>query len=521
MKHLFLLTLLVLAASTIGTVRHMPEQQSEVPVIYWVTDPNPARVEQVRTFHEWLVKNGYTREDDPTKPCVELEIDSANNDISKRIIQCVSRVGGDIMDFWSPSGDMSYFNDMGLVEDVTEVGIRLGFDPSQTWPSMESEITLPDGKGGRRQYMFPCNVATSQLWVNCETFRRFGLEVPPARWTFDEFERRGKEFVEVANRGLSQREFFFSASVDLERMYRSLGLSKYNETLTRCTLDDPRYVRVLKLLDQWTYEDRILPTDDEIRSFETAASYTGPVMALFNEGNFAMFKMGRYALIQLRKYGSLDLSVSEIPHGGYPNIEAATRSAAIYKGSQHKELAALFLKFLASEDYNAQIVADADAHPPNPRYAETDAFNRPPDHPNEWVVHARFAEGLRTISIGSVFSPYVAPRAVTRLIQQYVDEIKTRETSPEQCAQDTAKAVNREMERTLDENPGLRDRYREAVERQKKIDKMIGVWREIDRLEAQNKPVNDALRKRAKKIPLDLIGNAFYRRYYADKGWAE
>jgi multiple sugar transport system substrate-binding protein len=362
------------------------------------------------------------------------------------------------------------------------------------------------------------------FWVNAATFKKYGLEVPPLRWTFEEFERRGKQFVEVANRGRKRRDFFFAAQLgveDLATMYRSLGLSKYNETMTKCTLDDPRHVRVLKLLNKWIYEDRILPTRGEMESFATMQSYAGPVLALFDSGHFAMFTMGRYALIQLREYGALDLSVSELPHGGFPNVMCGTRAAVIYKGSKHKDLAVLFLKFLTSEEYNMQIVDDADAHPPSPAFADTEQFNRPEKYPNEWGVHERFANAMRTIAIGNCFSPFVAPRSVSNLIQEHLDKFTNRRVSAEQAAKDTARTINDEIQRTLKENPKLREPYRLSVERQKQIDKMMEPWRQIDRLKSQSKPIPVTLKARARKIPLELIKNPFYRRYYLHKGWAE
>ncbi|MFL2542591.1 MAG: hypothetical protein ACJ0UT_11600 [Candidatus Latescibacterota bacterium] len=60
MKRLFLICFLTLSAAGAATWMTEPDMGSDVPVIYWATDPNPARIEQVDKFHKWLVKNGHT-----------------------------------------------------------------------------------------------------------------------------------------------------------------------------------------------------------------------------------------------------------------------------------------------------------------------------------------------------------------------------------------------------------------------------------------------------------------------------
>ena len=486
MKYLFSACFLALAAASVATVLLRPHAQSDVPVLYWVTDVNPARMEQIRIFHEWLEKNGHPR--------FELRLDTANSDVFKMIIQGVSGVGGDIMDLWTGSG-MRYFHQVGLLTDVTEWAEELGFDPSHTYRSMEPEITL-DG----RQYMFPCNVAVIMYWANKETFAKYKQPVPPRRWDFETFERLGKRFVEAANPPGKRHTVFFANLVLTQVLRRSLGLSTFNETLSRCTLDDPRNAQLLKRVYKWTYEDHILPSAADRESFATASGYGGTELQLFNSGNYAMFWMGRYALIQLRKFGALQLWVSEPPHGGFPNTITGTRAATIYIGSNHKELAKYFLAYLASEDYNMQIVNDADALPPNPIYTQIEEFRRPPTYPNEWGCHEVFAETAETIAIGGSYSPFVVPSVMQRIEQEAEQGFMSGIYSAEEAAQLAADRINDEIQRTLKENPKLKPLYDRLVERQNRIDQR---------------------RDEGRKVPLAWIENPFYRRYYAFKGWAE
>ncbi len=486
MKYVFAIVFALLIAASVVTSWFAPEKQTDLPVLYWVTDPNPARKEQIRRFRKWLAKNNYPR--------MELRLDTANRDVSKMIIQGVSGVGGDIMDIGS-GGGMRYFHSVGLLTDVTQWAKELHFDPSHTYPALKPEITL-DG----RQYMFPCNVYAQMYWVNKATFKKYGCPIPPRRWNFDEFERRGKEFVAKANPEGQRRTIFFCNRPVPDLWRRSLGLSVFNESLTRCTLDDPRNVDVLKLTHKWTYVDHLFPSAADRESFSTESGYGGATLQLFNSGNYAMFKMGRYALIQLREFGQLELAVSEPPYapGGMPNTSTGTRAAAIYIGSKHKDLAKYFLAFLASEDYNMHIVEDADALPPDPQYTKREEFLRPAAYPNEWGCHAAFAEAAQTIAIGGSYSPFVVPSVVQRIERETTEGFMSDLYPAKRAAQIMADRINGEIDRTLKEKPKLRPLFDKLVQKQRTIDR---------------------LRQEGKRVPADLIDNPFHRRYYKFKGW--
>ena len=485
MKYIFLVCGIILIAVSFAVYYMNPEKESKDPVIYWVTDANPARVEQINLFQKWLKKNNY--------PKIELRIDTANRQTSKKIIQCVSGVGGDCMDL--SGGDMRYFHSMGLLVDVTDWGKELNFSPSTTWKAMIPEITIDS-----RQYQYPCNVSVNLYWVNKETFKKYNLPIPPISWTFDEFEKQGKEFVSVANKGKRYNSIFFLNQIDTRIMHRSLGLSALNESLTKCTLNDPRYIEVLKLKYKWTYKDRIIPSQADMDAVSTAAGYGGAGMQLFNSGNFAMYQCGRYALIQFRKFGKLDLAVIRPPYAEFENTHTATRANAIYAGSKNKELAKYFLSFLASKEYNMQIVDDADALPPNPKYTKIEEFLRPKKWPNEWGCHKIFADAMQDIAVGGAYSPFILFSVLNRITGNLENTFMAGINTAEYAAKESEIRINKEIKRNCTEDAELGKIYQKQLEKQKQI---------------------DALRKAGKKIPVALIDNPFYKKYYIYKGWAK
>ncbi len=500
MKYLFLIIALFLIVLSGIRAMTLPDMTSAVPVIYWSTDPNPARTEQIHLFHQWLEKNGYVTADGQHK--VEMRLDTANQGTNKLIVQGVSGVASDVFDMYS-GPVVRIYQTIGMVHDVTEAGLKLGFSPQSTYPALEADLTI-----NGRQYAFPCNVNTNLYWVNGEAFEKAGMDLPPARWDIPTFERIGREFIERSNPKGQRQTVFFVPNVDRLVLARSMGLSSLNETLTRPMYDDPRYNRVYELHYQWTYRDHLMPTAAERESFASASGYGGVNFQLFNAGRFALLDSGRYALIQLRQFNQtrrergqplLKLSVSELPYDHFPNSLGSTRCAGTYLGSPNRDLAVLFLAYLASEEYNMQIVRDGDALPPNPKYAQIPEFTNPPKYPEEWGVHEPFNKAMWEIAIPADHGPFIVPATMNRLENYHFQMFMNDRVTAEQAGQAAVKEIVGEIERTLREAPRLRPLYDEALATQKKIEEY---------------------RAAGKPVPLSWIKNPFHRKYYLEKGWA-
>jgi len=500
MKYLFIVCLAALTGAGVLTALWLPESRSSLPVLYWVTDPNPARQDQIKLFEQWMKDHGH--------PSVDLRVDTANNDQSKKIIQGVSGVAGDIWDLYS-NGETQYYYEIGLLRDVTEAAGRMGFDPSHTWKAAEPELMALTHDGRPRQYAFPDNATSGLYLINRQAFRRHNQPLPPKEWTIDEFERRGREFVKAANRGLPSRRYYFADGMSLKNWMRSCGVGEFNETLTRCTLDDPRFARLLERWRDWMDVYHIIPSQADFAAMTAAGGYGGTSPQKFNSGEFAMIFTGRFVLIQLRQFDAerkkkglplLDMGAADPPYEQFPNAMFATRSAAVYIGSHHPELATYFLSFLASEEYNMQIVRDADSLPPNPAYTHTEAYLHPPDHPNEWDVHEAFAKIAETIAIGNSYSPFVLRQVYSREMDDATQEFLAGRISADRAVKQIATRLNQEIARTLKENPELQPLYDKLIKDQQTI---------------------DALRARGEKVPLSLIRDPFHRAYYQFKGWAQ
>ncbi len=579
MKYLFLAIAALLIGAAFLTARMAPDAGSEVPIIYWVTDANPARQEQVKLFHQWMVEQGHyiehvlndesdaaaffrrnssrsirriIREVNPHAsnlcdwaddrsvevsfpvtvrlPKAELKLDMANADRTKKVVQGVSGVAGDVMDQDSGS-DLRYFRAIGLNTDVTEAAKELGFDMSATFPAIEPDLTLRDVDGNLRQYQFPCNVNASLFYVNRATFEQHGQPLPPRTWTIEEFERIGYAFVEAANKDLDKQYVFFINNIDFEVLRRTYGGSLYNETGTAAVLDEATR-KAYRTYYKWSYEGkyRLMPNAGDKASFATESGYGGPDAQLFSHddparGQYAMFFTGRYLLIIFRQINEaraaqgkppLDLDVVMPPHDRFLNTVVRTRAAAVYSLGKHPELATLFLAFLASKEYNEQIVKDGDALPPNPIYTKTEAYLRPPDYPEEWRVHEPFATAALEIAVGGSYSHFILQPVADRIENSWRGKYLAGLIDLDTAVREAEAALNAEIQRRLDEDrardePVLVPLYETLVERQKMIDERKA--RIAEHL-AAGRPIPEE-----DKIPVEWIENAFHVAYYRHLGW--
>ncbi len=489
MKTLFITVLLSLIVAGVVTYFTLPGS-SKTPIISWVIRADPVRETQIETFHRWLEENDY--------PAMELRLDimSRTKQDEKNIIQGVSGVAGDVLDCYT--GQVNLYQSVGMLEDLTDMAKELGFEASRTYPAIQ-EAMMVDG----RQYGFPRNVGIRFYWANLETFERAGLAAPPDAWSFEEFERIGREFVQALNEPGEYQDVFFIRPLsvwDRVIFMRSLGIDLFNETMTRSNMDHPIHQKVFQMYYRWVNELKIIPTKMEAEGLSSSSGGGSRVeVFLFRAGNFGLLAMGRWGLMHFRKVGPKKLAVCELPNGGFRNTFISYGAGVIYKGSPNKDLAGYLLKFYASDVYNNQIVENADALPPIPAYTEKETFLNPPDYPNEWGLHGRIREMTMDLGIAETYCPFVLLKPVSRYDLDATNKILADRASISEALELAAEFIEKDIQRKIQENEKLRLLYEKSIKDQAEIERLRNV---------------------GKLVPLELISNPFYRRYYVEMGWS-
>lgn len=483
MKYALLSIFIALCIATAIDHSTRSNVQSEVPILYWVTNISSARVKQVELFHEWIKERGY--------PEFEVRLDSTNSDASKKLIQGVSGVGADIISMVRDEAWL--FHATGMLEDLRPLAKKHGFTLDQTWGVAAHSFMV-----GREQVGFPRSMSLQTYFLNVRLFEKYGVPLPSLRWTVGEFEKTAQAFVAAANQGRDPRDrIFFCDIVNVATLRRGMGRSVMNETMTRCTLDNPESIRVIKLIHKWTYEDRIIPTQADLDFFAGSDTNTSRIQ-LFIRDRYALLTGGRYSLVQLREHSELKMEVRMTPYESFPNTLLGTGSVGIYKNSKHKELAAYLLEFFTSETYNMSVVRTADAIPPIPSYSSTEEYLHPADHPLEWQIHQETSD-LMAYAVAPEASPFILPTSFNRIESEYRLAALAGIYTPEEGMARAEDFVNREIEQTISADPQLRAKY----------DKLLKQQELIERLRAEGK-----------KVPAHLITNPFYQRYYRERGWS-
>lgn len=492
MKKLFVLIVQILTAASVYTWLSEPSMQEEVPVMYWKSDSNPQRFEQIELFHNWLKKHGHVTKDG--KPGVELRLDQSS--IQTSMIHAVSGVGGDIIDVGAVT---KFFHSMGVAEDLTPTAAAGKFDMTNTYSGLKGMLIF-----NGRQYAFICNGNLHNMWFNLDTLKKYGMPPPPEEWTPEEFEKYAREYVKRANEGNPRpRNFFGQSMVSQERMLlsmtRSLGYDFFNETMTASAIDNPATLKSLELLYKWTYEDRLFPTAAEVASANETGGYGGAVYSQFINGKLAMIITGRYALIRFRELEApINIHSSQYPMWDFKSMVISSRSTIIYKGSTNKKYAELFMTFLADKEYNDYIIEGADGLPPNPVYAIGNPKYLNP-RPNEGNVHAAELRWAMEISLPASESPYfnvLGTNWTTYVMGKYFSNSVTAQAALAEARM----RYDMGIADTVKANDELREQYK---------------------IDMANQKIIDECKARGKKIPAKLIKNPFYLVYYRARGMLE
>ena len=490
MKKLFLAITLVLCIASVVTVMTL-KGRSGRPTIVWSASLCQERVDQVAAFHKWLKENGYVDKNGELLFTVQLE----NADSQSTLIQAVSGMAGDLIDYVP----VKRFAPMGVLEDITDYAQEKGLDPGSSYGSAR-DLLMYEG----RQYAYPCNLAAHGMLCDVDTFRKYGMNPPPEEWTPDQFEAIGGEFTRRANEGKPRQEVFFSGAMPqaILPLARSAGTDVFNETLTAPTLTDKRFVDALGRYHRWVSVLHLIPTNAEIASENTdASSVNNQSTPQLVSGRYAMILTARYVNMDLRRFKSdpVRLSFVQFPEFGFKNLVLTSRNTAIYKGSKHKDLAKIFLLFLAGKDYNEIIIRSSDGLPPNPKWADNNPeYLNPPGWSNEGNLHKNELKWARAIAIPESLSPYY-PLADNKISYAY-GRVSNGLSSPEEALGIANQSIEYAIKETVAGTASLREKYKRDCELQKKIDECKAAGR---------------------KIPAAWIKNPFYLKYYRETGRLE
>lgn len=481
----------IFAALTVATFAVSLTRQRETslqPPVFMTGSPGPEVHERLEAFRKWRAERG--------APEVNLQLDAVNSGMNKVIMQGVSGMAADILQA-NGSADLGYFSSIGLLADLGPFARQGNYLPERFLPAIRSEMVV-DG----RQFGCPVSIYLLVTYINRSTFEELGLEVPPPQMNWDEFERRGREFVAKANPAGQRPRRFFVSGVNTAALRRSLGLDAFNETLTRCTLDDPRNAQVLDRIHKWTYEDRLIPSGTDMAALvsDGDAGVFGPRLYQFKIGNIAMITGGNYLTPALRRLGKIPLAVTMPPYAEFPNAVLGAQLLTLYAGSKNQAEAASYFEFLQSEEFFETILRNGDGIPTTREQAHRPEYLRPPEFPNEWGCNEEIVRSVEEAGFPYTVSPFVVFGVYNRIDTAAIDRFNTGLITAQEAGERAAKEINDEIALNISRRPALRKKFDELAARQAQI---------------------EDLRARGEKVPREWILNPFLKAYYEHMGWCE
>lgn len=426
-----------------------PRRDAKKVQLVWVSDPNPARKEQIAQFNEMF-------------PDYQLRLDPNNSGSQKIIFQSAANFGPSVFDSYG-SANLQNYVEAGVAADVTHLAREMGFDYTKTfkaaWPSFVYQ---------GRQYGFPCNVNANAVWINKGVFRRYGVPLPTSReWTWPEFVRIAKK-VTIARKDSRGYACYGCASVNYEELIMQYGGRVFREDGTRCTLDSPEAKAGLRMYFDLIFKHHVMPTPVEMQSMSGEGGWSQGERSMFANGRFAMLFGGRWQLITFRPYytvspgedrEALELTALPQPHapGRKPIVRAAARCALVSADAPNIRDAATFLRYLASPRYNRQLNRSADALPPLVSFARTEEFRTNKSYPQE-DFHEVFLEVI-AYGVGMETSPFVNPLEVSRILRSEVEAALAERQSPEQALETVARRINELIGRNVSRSKSLKQMY--------------------------------------------------------------
>lgn len=412
--------------------------------LYWSTDPNPARKEQLAPFHEMYP---------------DLKVVVEPNTFDRTIVQCSTGVGPDLIEIYN-TADMVAYIEAGILLDLTPYAEAMGFGPNSTYPRLVGNL-MYEG----RQYRYPANAASQVLIYNKKKFREAGLPYPESGMLWDDFLELMKPLTLKRESGRGYRQFALVLGEGyITDLLLQHGASMYKENGTRSALDSPEAIAAMQFYYDLMRKHEIIPTPSAAESLSAAGGWGFGEIRWFAAGHAAAIWGSRWMLVIFRQYPELheELGVALLPRltDGEPTSMSGTRGPGINVNCENVEEALLFMQYLASEDYAQVIAMSGDALPPLADYGEDAGRLLNPRFPQEDYQQV-FIDSMK-YALPMEVSPFISPIVANRIWTETFENVQNDLKSPEQAMRDAARQINTRIEQNVRERPDLQEKYLEA-----------------------------------------------------------
>ena len=190
-------------------------------------------------------------------------------------------------------------------------------------------------------YYMPGSYNTVGLYVNTELFEAAGVEIPAEDWTWEEFKAAGEK-IKAATGAYLYPAAAGGQFPDVSPWLLSNGANTFNEDWDEATFDSPEAIEAVEFLRSLV-EEGLSPVP--------GGEFDAPTQ--FARGELATFPGGRWPTGDIRRLDFVDeTQIVNFPMNSEKGSPVGWDAWPILKGSDNKEDAWTFIKFLISEEAN-------------------------------------------------------------------------------------------------------------------------------------------------------------------------
>jgi len=369
----------------------------------------------------------------------------------------------------------------GVAWDVTEAAGRMGFSMrDKVWPASVGEISHEG-----RQYSYPCNVNVNILIYNKNLFDRFQIPCPSGEMSWKEFADLAARMTRISS---SARDTIYGATwLGWSTYFDSLRGEYFSPDGTRILVAGEEMQTAFRMHHEDLFERRITPSSLEMKVMSAQGGWGAGSMNMFADGRFAMIVAGKWTLITFRRAHEdqkaklaaweadpnhdpaarpevLRLGSVPVPHfeGRTPSYRVQSRSAAINSRSPCREQALRFQQYLAGPEYSRLVNEGVDALCGNPAYASLGLKEGVADL-SELEMHSNTVASMQ-YGYQQRRSPFLLQLDVERVINDASGRMESDPRMPiERLLADAQRDLETLMQRNIDRDPALRERYRKLA----------------------------------------------------------
>ncbi|MFW6030709.1 MAG: ABC transporter substrate-binding protein [Halanaerobiales bacterium] len=280
------------------------------------------------------------------------------------------------------------YAERGVLENLTDrVEAEIGID--DFIPSSRTKMLINDEIYG----LSSCTVSPV-LYYNKEIFDRYNVSYPPANpdemWDWNEFIDYAKELT-IESNGRIQQYGTFGFQNFWWTTVLSNGAEVFNEDYTEIRLNEPKAQEALQKIVDLRKEYGVAPEGNFLEDSGMNSAQ------MLQTGRVAMVVDGSWALQELAQM-PFEVGIAPLPKLEDSITTGQAHLHAIWEGSEHKEEAWKFVKYLSSNEYQLQLVKSG-LWMPNREFMYTkegikEWFN-PDVHPENFVDLAQYFRDAR------------------------------------------------------------------------------------------------------------------------------